>query len=105
MAKRHFIVVPRETEVINKGLDIDGKHISFHGKSAKTITDPGLAEAIEQKYGLSAKGKEGGGVWTERDERTDNVINYHPEGGIHHYFFGPTRQFAEGWERVFGKGK
>jgi hypothetical protein len=99
--KRNFIVVPREPAVMKEGLDIDGQHISFNGKTAKNITDPGLAEAIEQKYGPRAKGSSNRGrVWTERNEQLDNHVNYHE--GVHHYFFGPTRAFSEAWDRIFG---
>jgi hypothetical protein len=101
--KRNFIVVPREPKVMQEGLDIDGQHISFNGKTAKNITDPGLAEAIEQKYGLKAKGSPDiGRVWTERDEKSDNFFNYHDASGVHKYFFGPTRAFSEAWDRIFG---
>ena len=104
--KKHFIVVARDPKVIKNGMDIEGKHISFHGKTAKTITDPGIAEAIEQKYGLSAPKNtvESGQVWTERDEHTDHGVNYHPDSA-HHFFFGPTPKLREEWERIFGHGK
>jgi hypothetical protein len=102
MAKRHFVVMAREPGVMKDGLQVGDKHVNFHGKSGKTITDPGLAEAIDQQHGLHGSGKDKGKVWVERDERTDNHMNYHPDG-VHRYFFGPTRMFAEGWERIFGR--
>jgi hypothetical protein len=102
--KRHFLVMDRDGRASSQGLDIDGQHIDFHGKPAKMITDPGVADAIEQKYGLSAPKNtlEGGMVWTERDEHADHNINYHPDP-VHKYFFAPTKKFAEGWERIFGR--
>lgn len=108
--KRNFIVVPRETRVIKQGLDIEGYgHIDFKGKTAANVTDPGLAAAIEQKYGLTAKGKDAGAVWTERDERADHAVTYH-EGigvgrGVHNYFFAPSKTYSEEFERIFNKEK
>jgi hypothetical protein len=108
--KRNIIVVPRTRAVINKGLDIEGYgHIDFKGKTAANVTDPGLAAAIEQKYGLSASGPNKGDVWTERDERADHAVTYH-DGvgrgrGVHNYFFAPSKTYSEEWERIFNKEK
>ena len=106
MAKRS-IVVPRESRIIQEGLDIGDRHISFHGKTGKMIDDPGIVEAIEQKYGLSATGIDAGRVWTHEDPRATYALNYH-EGvamgkSTHNYFFGSTRSFREGWEKIFGR--
>jgi hypothetical protein len=97
------IVVARDPKVVTEGLDIDGKHIDFHGRSAKAIVDPGVVAAIEQKHGLTGNGR----VWTHQDERAESAINFHPpqDRGVHHYFFGPTRRYREAWEEIFGDKK
>jgi hypothetical protein len=100
MKKRHYVVVPREAKIMEDGLDIDGKHIDFNGKSQLEIADTGIVNAIENKYGLSAVGMDSGRVWTERNEMADNHFNYH-DGG-HRYFFGPTKALSEAWDRIFG---
>lgn len=96
MAKKHYLVMARKPDVMKDGLDIDGKHINFHGKSGKMIHDDGIADAIDQKYGL--KGSRD--VWIDRDENSSNFLNYHD--GIHSFFFGPTRAFSDAWARIFG---
>jgi hypothetical protein len=104
--KRHYLVVAREPSVVKNGLDVGSTHLDFHGKTAKVITDPGIADAVEQQYGLNAKGSaDRSRVWTHPDEMADNSINYHSMDGIHHFFFGPTKEFSEGWERIFGEKK
>lgn len=98
MGKKNFLVVSRDADVPGGGLDIGENHINFHGKTAKIITDPGLADEIDKTHGLKGSGK----VWVERDERLNNHTTYH-EDGIHTYFFGSSRKFAERYDEIFRK--
>ena len=98
MPPRKYMVVARNERTSSDGLMTSKGNIPFNGKTAKLITDPGLASEIDTQYGLKGTGD----VWMERDERAENVLAYHPDS-IHRYFFGATRAFREGWERIFGK--
>jgi hypothetical protein len=103
MPKRKYLVVARNTQTSEHGLQTSKGHIPFHKKTAKMLDDPGLASEIDTEYGLKGTGD----VWVERDERMENAVNYH-DGvqtghAIHNFFFGPTRQYADAWERIFGK--
>lgn len=96
--KKRYIVVAREGNVVDNGLTLGDKHVSFHGKTAKSITDPALARDIDSTHGLKADGK----VWVAQDERFEHSENYHPDS-VHKYFWGANRKYAAGWERIFGK--
>lgn len=98
MKKKKYIVMPRNTRVMKDGLDTGKGHLDFKGKSMMYLNDSALADEIETNQGL--KGDRD--VWVHEDPRLEHQINYHADG-ISKSFFGPTRAFAEGWERVFGK--
>lgn len=70
------------------------------GATAKTIDDPALASDIDKVYGLKGSGD----VWVAQDERTENVVNYHPDG-VHTYFFGSltSKRYRDNYDAIFGK--
>jgi hypothetical protein len=97
MPKRKYLVVARNTKTSEFGLETSQGNIPFHKKTARIVEDPGLASEIDTEYGIHGTGD----VWVERDEMLENKSQYHPDN-VHKYFFGATRLFREGWERIFG---
>jgi hypothetical protein len=103
--KKEYMVVARTPNASENGLKTSRGNFSFHGKSAKMIESPELAAEIDARYGIHGSGD----VWVERDPRYEHAINYHDgydssvNRGVHNYFFGPTKKFREGWERIFGE--
>jgi hypothetical protein len=98
--KKKYLVVARNERTSQYGLETSKGNLPFHSKTARIVEDPNLASEIDTEYGLKGSGD----VWVERDEMLENNSAYHPDG-VHRYFFGPTRKFVEGWERIFGNGK
>ena len=99
-SKRKYLVVSRNPKTSENGLMTSKGVIPFHGKTAKIIEDPGLASEIDTQYGLKGTGD----VWMERDDRLEHEMSYHSRDRVHNFFFGPTKAFREGWERIFGIG-
>jgi hypothetical protein len=103
--KKEFMVCARTPNASDNGLDTSKGKFSFHHKSAKMIEDPALAAELDAKYGIHGSGD----IWVERDPRYEHAVNYH-DGydsavvkGTHNFFFGPTKAYREGWERIWGK--
>jgi hypothetical protein len=106
MPPKKFLVVARNTNTSENGLMTSKGNIHFHRKTAKIISDPVLASEIDVRYGVKGTGD----VWVERDQRFEHASAYHDgmdanklNTSTHHFFFGSTRSFREGWEKVFGK--
>ena len=100
-SQRRFIVVPRNERAMSEGLDLGDKHIDFRGKTATYVRDAGIADAIDQTYGLKGGN---GDCWVAQDERFESTLrDTYNEIGTHRYFFGSNDAFRRGWERIFGK--
>ena len=84
---------------MSEGLDLGDKHIDFRGKTATYVRDRGIADEIENTYGLRGSGD----VWTSQDERYESSLR--DEGGTHRFFFGSNSAFRRGWEKIFEKEK
>jgi hypothetical protein len=97
--KRNYLCMARTPKASEEGIQVGDKHIDFHGKSAKIITDPTLADDIDKTVGLKGSGE----VWIHPDEMMDNNTNYHD--GVHKYFFGaPTsRKYRDNYDHIFNK--
>ena len=85
---------------MKRGLDTGAGHKSFKNRTMMYVGED-LAKEIDEEYGL----KHGTGeVHVDEDERLGSYIR-DDRGTIHHYFWGSTRAFADGWDRIFGKKK
>lgn len=91
--KKSVMIAARNARVQKEGLKTSKGTIDFKGKSMLHIGDPALAQEIDSEYGLKAKGD----IWALQDERHEQHINY-KEDGVHGYFFGPSKKFANAWD-------
>lgn len=87
MAKKKHIVLARDTDIAEKGVEIDGQKMKFHAKqSAFWVEDEGKARAIQQKYGKKvAVTLDQQYTWHANNEggngmREDNIHNYTFQG-------------------------
>lgn len=97
MKKKKYIVIPRNEKIMKTGLKTGRGTLDFKGKTMMYLNSSDLAREVDTEHGLKGSGE----VWVEQDERLENHVNYHSDGASKS-FFGPTRAFCEGWERIFG---
>lgn len=92
MAKRKHIVVPRSEKAMKDGVRTSKGVLPFKGKSMMYVDDD-LADEIDKTDGL--KGTKD--VWVHEDPRLNWSERYKPDG-VHSYFFGASRKYADAWE-------
>ena len=97
--KKRFLVLPRTTHRMEGGLDTGAGHKSFKGKTAMYVKDAAEAREIDSQYGFAGGTRE---VFVHEDYKVGRFVT-NEEGEIHNYFFGSTKTYSEGWERIFGK--
>ena len=101
MTNKRYMILPRTTGIMKDGVKVNGKTRSFKGKTAMYVKDKGEADEINQTVGMHGTTE----VFVHEDEKVERFIR--DDGiqgrGIHHYHFGSTRNFRDGWERIFGK--
>ena len=83
MAKKHWFVYPRTTEVHENGMDTGKGHISFRGKPYIRTSDRALVDEIDTEYGLKSEKKD---VYSFEDDRVA-VNERNDRSEIHNYFF------------------
>lgn len=101
MAKKRFVVKPRTSRVMEKGLSTTKGTIGFGGKTQKIITDETVAREIDTEYGLHGKRdvyvyEDDRLEWHDSHEKETDGLN-HDKGG-HRYTFGPSRSYASAWD-------
>ena len=103
MSNKRYMILPRTQGIMKQGVNVNGKIRSFKGKTAMYVKDKGEADEINQTVGMQGTTE----VYVHEDERVSNFVRDGGiEGrGIHHFHFGSTSAFREGWERIFGKGE
>ena len=97
------MVLPRTQGIMKQGVKINGKTRSFKGKTAMYVKDKAEADEINQTVGMQGSSE----VYVHEDEKVSRFVR--DDGvqgrGLHHYHWGYNSNFAEGWERIFGKKK
>ena len=78
---------------------MDDKVVQLNAHGGANVHDPGLAKAINQKFGVSKTGT-GDVLVTETDSIRDAVTD-----PGHKYFFAPSQEYSRNWEDVFGREK
>ena len=85
---------------MKKGIATGKGRRSFKGKSAMYLSDPAEVREVEQMYGKGGDNS----ILIHEDDRVGRFVN-NEHGEVHNYFFGSTRKYAEGYDRIFGKTK
>jgi len=102
MPKR-YLVLPRTAKIMQEGVKVNGKVRSFKGKTAMYVKDKAEADEINQTVGMQGTTE----VFVHEDERVSNFVR--DDGvqgrGTHHYHWGSTSAFRQGWELIFGQGE
>lgn len=91
MSKKH-VVMARTERAKKHGVRTSKGTLSFKGKPMMYVDDD-VADEIQQTDGL--KGTQD--VWVHEDPRRNHAERYKPDG-VHSYFFGASRKYADTWE-------
>ena len=98
MKKKKYIVVPRNEMIMKTGLKTGKGVLDFKGKTMMYLNSSELAREADTQYGLKGSAD----VWVAQDERAEHHVNYHSDGASRS-FFGSTRAYTTGYERIFDK--
>jgi hypothetical protein len=97
--KKKYMVVPRNQRVAEQGLQTSKGRLKFKGKSAMMVADESLASEIDTQHGLKGGSRD---VYVYPDDRL--ATHERDEGGgVHHYFWGSSRRYSAGYDRIFRK--
>jgi hypothetical protein len=96
-AKKAYLVMSRNTNVLDAGLKTDKGHLKFKkGKTSMMVSDPALANEIDKVHGLKGSGD----VWVHEDPQAEPFLR--DDGrigmGIHKYFWGASPRYSIAWE-------
>ena len=101
MGNKRFMVVPRTPKIMKEGVKVNGKVRSFKGKTAMYVKDKAEADEINQTVGMQGTTE----VFVHEDDKVERFVR--DDGiqgrGLHHYHFGSTSRYRDGWEKIFGK--
>lgn len=97
MKKKAYLVMPRNTNVLDTGLKTGRGRLKFgKGKTSMMVGDESLANEIDTQHGLKGTGD----VWVAEDQRGESFLrdDGNDGRGIHRYFWGASPKFSNAWD-------
>ena len=92
MSKKKHIVMARSERAMKQGVKTSKGTLSFNGKPMMSVSDD-IADEIDKTDGLKGAQE----VWVHEDPVRNHADRYKPDG-VHSYFYGASRRYADAWD-------